>query len=123
MSPPAILIVEDDARVRRFTNDIVRGNGWPTIVAGSAIEGLLGARHYGGPIPLAIVDLIMPGIGGLDLANQLAIDLPSTKVLYISGYTDSIVLDGIRLCAPERLLRKPFTARELRGRLDELLAH
>src|SRR5437588_4786471 len=107
-----ILIVDDNPGVRRSIDEILRRNGWDTIVAGSAMEALATVLNYEGPIQLAIIDLIMPGIGGLDLANQLAMDRPSTKVLYISGHSGSIAVDGIRHCAPDAVLQKPFTATE-----------
>ena len=57
--------------------------------------------QYDGPIPLAIVDLVMPTVGGLDFANQLRIERPATKVLYISGRGGSIEVESLRREAPQ----------------------
>jgi two-component system, cell cycle sensor histidine kinase and response regulator CckA len=118
--PPAILIVEDDANVRRLLDVTLRKAGWHTLVAADGNEGLEAALSYSGSIPLAILDIVMPQIGGLDLANQLAVDRPATKVLYISGF-DSIAMDSIRRRAPEMMLQKPFSARELLATIRQLL--
>jgi two-component system cell cycle sensor histidine kinase/response regulator CckA len=119
-SPPAILIVEDDPGVRRIIQTALRKAGWPTLVAAGGNEGLSLAIKYDGPIPLAILDIVMPDVGGLDLANQLAVDLPATKILYISG-VDSIAMDSIRRRAPDMLLQKPFSVKDLLGSIRKLL--
>jgi hypothetical protein len=118
----AILIVEDDAAVRRLIDRTLTDQGWPTIPAASAAEAITRAIQYDGPIPLAVVDIVMPQIGGFDLANQLQTARPTTRVLYISGYADSVAVDSLSATAPESILRKPFTAVELLVRIRELLA-
>jgi DNA-binding response OmpR family regulator len=120
-APPAILIVEDDPGVRRIIEVALRKAGWPTLAAGCGDEGLATALNYDGPIPLAILDLVMPRLGGLDLANQLSVDRPATKILYISG-VDSIALDSIRRRAPEMMLQKPFSVKELLETIRKILA-
>ena len=117
---PAILLVEDDAAVRRLLERTLSRHGWKILLAGGGIEALALALQYDGAIPLAIVDLVMPGVGGLDLGNQLRMDRPSTKVLYISGY-DSIESNVLERAAPWIILRKPFTAAELLDRVEGLL--
>jgi DNA-binding response OmpR family regulator len=119
--PPAILIVEDDAAVRKLLDRTLSQQGWKTLAAAGAIEALSMLLQYDGPIPLAIVDLVMPGMGGLDLANQLRIDHPATKVLYMSGSAGSIAMESLRREAPESLLQKPFTTAELLERMRALL--
>src|SRR5437868_748377 len=120
-SPPAILIVDDDAAVRRLTERILSRHGWRTLPASGGLEALALMLDYKGSIPLAIVDLVMPTIGGLDFANQLRIDRPATKVLYISGHGASIEAQSLRRHAPETVLQKPFTAAELLDRIRTLL--
>ena len=120
-SPPAILIVDDDAAVRRFLERILSQQGWRTLPAGGGMEALSLMLQYNGPIPLAIVDLVMPTVGGLDFANQLRIDRPATKILYISGRGGSIEVESLRQEVPEAVLQKPFTATELLDRIRALL--
>ena len=121
-SAPTILIVDDDPAVRRYVERVVSQQGWRTLSASGGTEALALMLQYDGSIPLAIVDLVMPAIGGLDFANQLRIDRPSTKILYISGRGGSIETDSLRRHAPESVLQKPFTADELLDRLRALLA-
>jgi DNA-binding response OmpR family regulator len=118
--PPAILIVEDDPGVLKLLQVTLHKGGWQTLAAADGNQGLAAARGYSGQIPLAILDLVMPEVGGLDLANQLAVDLPATKILYISGF-DSVALDSIRHHAPEMLLQKPFSGRHLLATIRKLL--
>jgi DNA-binding response OmpR family regulator len=120
-SPPAILIVDDDPAVRRFMERVVSKQGWRTLLAGGGIEAVALMLQYDGPIPLAIVDLVMPTVGGLDFANQLRIDRPATKVLYISGLGGSIEAESLRQKAPQTVLQKPFTETELLDRIRALL--
>jgi two-component system, cell cycle sensor histidine kinase and response regulator CckA len=119
-APPAILIVEDDPGVRRILDVALRKAGWPTLVAGGGSEGIEAALKYDGPIPLAIVDLVMPHVGGLDMANQLLVDRPATKVLYISG-VNSVAMDSIRRRTPELMLQKPFSVKELLETIRKIL--
>jgi two-component system cell cycle sensor histidine kinase/response regulator CckA len=121
-STAAILIVEDDPAVRRLVDRTLTAQGWPTIPVSSAAEAITRVIQYDGPIPLAIVDIVMPQIGGFDLANQLQTTRPSTRVLYISGYSASVAVESLSAVAPETILRKPFTATELLTRIRELLA-
>jgi two-component system cell cycle sensor histidine kinase/response regulator CckA len=121
MLPQAILIVEDDPGVRRLLDITLRKAGWQTLVAADGQKGLEAALTYDGAIPLAILDLVMPEVGGLDLANQLAIGRPSTRILYISG-CDSIAVDSIRRRAPHLMLQKPFSAKELLASIQKILA-
>ena len=120
-SPPAILIVDDDAAVRRFIELIVSQQGWRALPAGGGVEALSLMLQYDGPIPLAIVDLVMPTVGGLDFANQLRINRPATTILYISGRGGSIEAESLRQEAPQTVLQKPFTATELLDRIGALL--
>src|SRR3954463_869138 len=121
-TPPAILIVEDDAAVRTLLARTLAEQGWRTLPANGGVEALALVLQYDGPIPLAIVDLVMPGVGGLDLANQLRTDRPTTKVLYISGRAGSIEVESLRGHSPDMMLQKPFTKAELLDRIRLILA-
>jgi two-component system cell cycle sensor histidine kinase/response regulator CckA len=120
--PAAILIVEDDPTVRTMAHVTLAQQGWRTLVAAGATEGITRVIQYEGPIPLAIVDIVMPEIGGLDFANQLHSARPTTQVLYISGNSSSVAVDSILAQDPDSVLRKPFTGAELLDRVRALLA-
>jgi DNA-binding response OmpR family regulator len=76
---------------------------------------------YSGIIPLVIVDIMMPGVNGLDFANQLSIERPQSEILYISGFTGSIAVESIALRKPQSVLPKPFTGQQLVARVQQLL--
>ena len=118
---PAILIVDDDPAVRKLIHRILAQQGWETLRASGGTEATALMLEYDGPVPLAIVDLVMPSVGGLDFANQLRIDRPQTKVLYISGRGGSIEVESLRQHAPQTVLQKPFTSAELVNRVRALL--
>ena len=63
----------------------------------------------------------MPGVSGLDLAGDFDREYPRLKILFISGYTASIVTDALQHRSPDRILLKPFTERTLIGRVRLLL--
>jgi CheY-like chemotaxis protein len=120
---PVVLVVDDNEYVRRFVGSTLRTAGYDVIEAGNGLEAMaVSARPSVESISLAIIDIVMPGIGGLDLANQLSMDRPRTKILYISGYTNSVAVDSITRERPQSVLQKPFTAEELLKRVRALVS-
>ena len=118
---PIILVVEDQPEVRRFVVGELRVPGYEVIEAQGGLEGMAAVLSSQSEIPLAIVDLVMPGVSGLDFANQLQVDRPKTKILYTSGFRNSVAVETIRQRAPSMMLDKPFTAGQLLGHVRELL--
>ena len=116
----AILVVEDQAAMRRLICEMLEGSQLVTFEAASAVQALdlLQKRPEVG---LAIVDMVMPGMSGLDLAAELDRRHPGIRILYISGYTGSIAMQAIADRSPESVLIKPFTERRLIGRVKRLL--
>lgn len=121
MKPPAILIVEDETAVRRFIRHALTNAGYITVEAATAAQAEEVARAYPGEIQLAILDIVMPGGSGIDFASWLQIEKPNTKILYISGYADSIAFESIGRELPDAVLPKPFTANKLLARVREFL--
>ena len=116
-----VLVVEDEAGVRRLIGHILCGHGFTVLDAASASQGLALFRHHQDRIGLVITDVVMPGMGGLDLAAELERDRPGVHILYMSGYTDSVVVESLKRQAPEVVLPKPFTAASLVDRVTNLL--
>ena len=84
------------------------------------------AERYERPIQLLVTDVVMPEMGGAELARRMTEQRPETKVLYVSGYTnDEVVRRGIRNLGPI-FVQKPFTPEDLmlrvRGVLDSTAA-
>lgn len=119
---PTILVVEDDTALRRLVVRVLTKGGFEVISSGRAADALELVRQRRGAFELAIVDIIMPGMSGLDLAGDLDREYPELKILYISGYVNSVAAEVISRRAPELMLFKPFTAAALLDRVQALLA-
>jgi CheY-like chemotaxis protein len=134
LSPPAevtglpqgtetILLVEDDVLVRGLAARVLSRQGYHLLEAANGHEALAFIQEYGPEIQLLISDLVMPGVSGKALAEQLQAARPGVKVLFISGYTDHIISHHGILEAGVHFLQKPFLpiklARKVREVLDE----
>jgi CheY-like chemotaxis protein len=116
-----ILLVEDEARVRKLIVDVLTARGYQVLEATRGEEAMRLCKAHGGVIDMAVVDVVMPEINGPDLVRQLVPLRPRMLVLYISGYTDeAIVHHGI----PESgaaFLQKPFLPDALARKVREVL--
>jgi PAS domain S-box-containing protein len=116
-----VLLVEDEEAVRRLVRDILELQGYRVLEADSGMRALEIAHDYGPEIDLLLTDVVMPGMSGRDLAEALALLRPEIKVLFLSGYTDQVVLEHGVVDAAD-FLQKPFSpetlARKVRSVLD-----
>ena len=119
---PTILVVDDDAGVRSFISSTLRSTGFTVLTAGRAERALSLIAGRGAGIDLAVIDMAMPGMSGLDLAAELERERSPIKVLFISGYADSIAMECIARRSPEQVLLKPFSDDGLAARVVQLLA-
>ncbi len=116
-----VLVVEDDAAVRGFTARSLSAAGYRVLVAAAPEPAIELARQTAGPLHLLVTDVVMPGMGGRDLAERLLRERPSLRVLFVSGYARDAVAPHGELDEGVHFLAKPFTATELRGRVRDLL--
>jgi two-component system, cell cycle sensor histidine kinase and response regulator CckA len=107
-----VLVVEDEEPVRSLIRRSLEGAGYEVLEAASADEALRVSQARAGTIDLMITDVIMPGRSGRELAKALESARPGMRVLYISGYTDTIIQHGV-LEEGIAFLAKPFTPRSL----------
>jgi PAS domain S-box-containing protein len=109
----ALLLVEDDAAVRELVARVLRNQGYTVLEANDGEEALQMSHTE---VALLLTDVIMPRLGGQELARQLMRTVPTLRVLYISGYadTDQPLVEGA-------FLQKPFTPEELARRVREVL--
>jgi two-component system, cell cycle sensor histidine kinase and response regulator CckA len=115
LGPPlegTIVLVEDDEAVRAVICDILEQSGLHVIQASDGVEALQVCRSNAGRVDLVLSDVVMPKLGGADLARQLATDAPETKVIYMSGYPNR-ALPGGRPIDLGPVLQKPFTPKQL----------
>ncbi|MFZ5623891.1 MAG: ATP-binding protein, partial [Gemmatimonadota bacterium] len=115
-----ILLVEDEAVVRRLAHQVLERQGYRVLEAPSARDALDMAEREG-QIDLLVTDVVMPELSGRQLAEQLRARRPNLRVLYISGYAEDAVVRGASADQVE-FLPKPFTpanlARAVRVALD-----
>ena len=115
-----LLIVEDEDSVRNLVASALRHDGYQLLLAKSAEDALRLDEQHTGPIDLLLTDAIMPGKSGIELAAAMAARRPALPVIIMSGYTEE-TLTGAPLDKPISLLQKPFTPRELRRRIRDVL--
>jgi PAS domain S-box-containing protein len=116
-----ILLVEDAEPLRLLAQLFLKENGYQVLTAADGAEAQQVAALNPGPIHLLLTDVVMPGINGRVLAEQLAPRDPAMKVLYMSGYTDSFIAGHGVLEEGIHLLHKPFTEEALMRKVRELL--
>ena len=115
-----ILLVEDDEPARRFARAALEEQGYRVLEAGHGWEALMRLSEFDGAISMVIADVMMPEMGGSELARRLAVERPGLPILFLSGYTDDeMTLRG--LGPPSAFVQKPFTPDVLARRVRELL--
>jgi signal transduction histidine kinase/CheY-like chemotaxis protein len=123
--PPAtetILLVEDQPEVRTLAARVLRTEGYTVLEAGDGDNALEQATEHGGPIHLLLTDVVMPGLSGRQVAERFALIRPGAKVLFVSGYTDNVILHRGALQPGTEFLAKPFTPDVLADRVREVLS-
>jgi two-component system, cell cycle sensor histidine kinase and response regulator CckA len=116
-----VLLVEDEDAVRRATAEFLGLNGYTVLEARDGLDALAVAKHYGSTIHLVVTDVVMPNLSGGQLAKQLQTIRPETKVLFVSGYAGKTVVDHKVVDAEANFLQKPFTLKQVCGKIRELL--
>jgi CheY-like chemotaxis protein len=113
--------VEDNETVRRLFCEILRNRGYTVLEARHGADALEFSQRYHGPIDLLVTDVVMPEMGGCELARRLREGRSRMKVLYMSGYAaDSIVHRGV-LGEGAAFLAKPMKADMVRRKVREVL--
>jgi PAS domain S-box-containing protein len=104
-----LLLVEDEAAVRRLTKRILEARGYHVIEAADGRQALIVAAAHDGPIHLLLTDVVLPHLGGRELARQIRAIRPETAVVYMSGYPDDSLLQESGI-GHAFFIVKPFTA-------------
>jgi two-component system cell cycle sensor histidine kinase/response regulator CckA len=117
----SILLVEDAEPLRKLAQVILEGAGFRVLPAASGEAALEVAARHLEAFDLLLTDVVMPGMNGRVLAEQLMPRQPKMKVLYMSGYTDSFIAVHGVLDGGIQLLHKPFTEEDLVRKVREVL--
>ncbi|MES1185325.1 MAG: PAS domain S-box protein [Myxococcales bacterium] len=117
-----ILLVEDEEALRTLIREVLQSYGYTVLEARDGEDGLWMARQYTGPIHALLTDLVMPRMGGRQLAEQLSRQRPNLRVLFMSGHSETASLPGGDIAPGAAFVHKPFSplalAREVRHVLD-----
>jgi two-component system, cell cycle sensor histidine kinase and response regulator CckA len=116
-----ILLVEDDPSVRTLLRDELRKLGYKVVEARNGVEACLLATQHMGTLHLLLADMVMPGMGGRELAQHLSVIMPGLRILFMSGYTDDVGILGGHEEAATGFLQKPFTPEALAQTVRKLL--
>ncbi len=104
-----ILVVEDEEIVRSLACRILAQYGYTVLEAGRPEQALQVAQDHEGPIHLLLTDVVMPGMGGREMADRLIAARPEMRVLFVSGYTNNTIAHHGVLEPGVAFLQKPFT--------------
>jgi two-component system, cell cycle sensor histidine kinase and response regulator CckA len=116
-----VLLVEDEDSVRLLVRETLAAKGYHVIEAENGQSGLAAAAAHSGTIDLIITDVVMPGMSGRELADQLVATRPAIKVLYLSGYTEDAIVSEGAIESGKAFLQKPFTLQNLSRKVREVL--
>jgi PAS domain S-box-containing protein len=116
-----ILLVEDEEMVRLLLSEVLKRSGYRVLEARRGDEGLQIGERTREPIHLLVTDVIMPQMGGAELARRLASAHPETRVLFMSGYTDGALSHDEVFPEDAAFLQKPFTPDVLARKVREVL--
>ena len=116
-----ILVAEDEEKVRKLVVQILNEQGYRVLEAVQGVDALSVADEHKGLIHLLVTDVVMPKMGGRELAERLKPLYPKMKVLYMSGYTDNAITHHGVLDKGMNFIQKPFTVEGLARKVWEVL--
>ncbi len=116
-----VLLVEDEDGVRLLLRSTLEDHGYAVLEAAHGADALAVAEAFDQPIDLLLTDVVMPGMGGRELAQRFADLRPDTKVVFMSGYTDDMVIRHGVLEAEVEFIQKPYTMRALLQKVRAVL--
>jgi PAS domain S-box-containing protein len=116
-----VLLVEDEESVRELVKVTLSSRGYKVLEAAEGESGLRLAAETNGAIDILVTDVMMPGMGGRELAAKLAALRPGICVLFLSGYTEDVIVTPGALGPSTAFLQKPFTLQNLAKKVREVL--
>jgi two-component system, cell cycle sensor histidine kinase and response regulator CckA len=116
-----LLVVEDDEMVRRVAVRILRSLGYVVHETGDPFEAIRIFDEISPPVALLVVDVVMTGMNGRDLAERFRQRRPGLKVLYTSGYTENTIIHHGVVDAGVNFLAKPYVPEALAARVREVI--
>jgi DNA-binding NtrC family response regulator len=119
-----ILLVEDDPLVRELAVEILKSRGYAVLVSDHPETAIQLCRQHPGKIHLVVTDVVMPGMNGSQMVDEIAAMRPGISVLFMSGYTDTAIIRDGNFDQATAFLQKPFSptvfGRKVREMLDRI---
>jgi CheY-like chemotaxis protein len=116
-----VLLVEDNESVRDLAREALARNGYRVLEATNGEEGLRIATAHAGGLSLVVTDVVMPVMGGRELAARLLATSPNLPILFTSGYTDDSIVNDTATHPATSFIQKPFTPESLLGAIRDML--
>jgi two-component system cell cycle sensor histidine kinase/response regulator CckA len=116
-----VLVVEDEAPVRMFSCRALQNKGYEVLEAEDGDAGLLLAKEHGDKIDLIVTDVMMPGITGPEMIEEILNTHPNMKVVFMSGYGEDAFVTSYGAEREFFFLPKPFTLNQLAAKVKEVL--
>jgi PAS domain S-box-containing protein len=116
-----VLVVEDEPAVLALTCRVLEAEGYTVLCASDGTDALRLVERHGGAIHLLLTDIVMPGMSGRELAEQLAVRRAGIRILYMSGYPGDAAVHHGTLVRGSAFLQKPFTPEGLCRRVRDVL--
>ena len=116
-----VLLVEDEEGVRKLVRGILARQGYKVLEAVSGEEALEIVHEYSGKLDLLLSDVVLVGMSGRELSERLRIQMPSLRVIYMSGYTDDAIVRHGVLTESAEFLQKPFSSDNLLRKVRAVL--
>ena len=118
-----VLLVEDNEQVRDLSLAILKQKGYTVLVADSGKKALALLDRHDGPVHLLLTDVVMPGMNGKQLFEQVSERYPDVRVLYMSGYTENIIAHHGVMGDGVQFIQKPFSVKSLAAKVREALGN
>jgi hypothetical protein len=116
-----VLVVDDQEEIRKLAQVVLKSHGYKVVVVENGWEALLYSERHAGPIHLMLTDVVMPGMTGKELADQLRPLRPEMAVVFMSGYMENGTVQPGALAAKAGFLAKPFSPDALATKVREVL--
>lgn len=116
-----ILLVEDEAAILDITRLMLEKCGYRVLTASTPDIGIRMAREHDGDIHLLVTDVVMPGMNGRELANEINAPFPEIRQLFMSGYPDDVITHQGVLDKGVHFIQKPFSMQNLAAKVREML--
>jgi PAS domain S-box-containing protein len=116
-----IMLVEDEPTILRMTRMMLERKGYTVISAATPAEAIEKAEKYSGTIDMLMTDVVMPGMNGRDLADQIIVLYPGIRILFMSGYTSNVIAHQGVLDHGVAFIQKPFSMADMTEKVRELL--